>query len=224
VRLAPVRSILARKARCACAEPMSERLVMSVAAPRSRARAFVFVIFAAFVGVTLVSASASAEIKKMMTMCAGEKPCAWYQASVDPPQGWLEDRDVGAKNRVTILLPDKPELDFSDPMIYVQAAVEAGPDTLDALIAANQDQWRKAAPGLVITPLGSSPRGAGKQPFELFLNENSDQPKQAFEKVAFGFATSLDGERCLLIVVDTAASKAAIDQSSEAFLAVLNGL
>jgi hypothetical protein len=196
---------------------------MSVVALHSRARAF-FVVFAAFAGVALASASASAEIKKMMTMCPGQKLCAWYQATVDPPQGWLEHKDIGEQNRVTILLPDKPDLDFSDPMIYVQAAVETGPETLDALITTNQDQWRKAAPGLVITPLGSTPRDAGKQPFELFLDENPGQPKQAFEKIAFGFATLPGGERCLLIVVDTAGNKAAIDQSSDAFLAVLNGL
>ena len=159
-----------------------------------------------------------------MTICPGQKLCAWFQSTVTPPKGWVEDRDAGAQNHVTILLPDKDDVDFSDPMIYVQTSYEPGADTLDAIIAVNQAQWRKQAPKGSITPIGTAPRADGAAPFKLFLYQNPDQPKQAFETIAYGFATLANGERYFLTVVDTAADKAAIDTSNDDFLAVLKGL
>jgi hypothetical protein len=167
---------------------------------------------------------ASAEIRKLVTICPGQKLCAWFQSTVTPPKGWVEDRDAGAQNHVTILLPDKDDVDFSDPMIYVQTSYEPGADTLDAIIAVNQAQWRKQAPKGSITPIGTAPRADGAAPFKLFLYQNPDQPKQAFETIAYGFATLANGERYFLTVVDTAADKAAIDTSNDDFLAVLKGL
>lgn len=168
--------------------------------------------------------AASAEVRKMMTACPGQKLCAWFQSTVTPPKGWVEDKDAGGRNRVTILLPDKDDLDFNDPMIYVQTAYEPGPATLEAIIAANQAQWRKEEPKGSIAPIGSAPRAGGDAPFELFLYQNPDKPKQAFEKIAYGFVTTSNGERYFLTVVDTAANKTAIDASSDDFLAVLKGL
>jgi hypothetical protein len=167
---------------------------------------------------------ASAEVKKRMVMCPGQKLCVWFQSSVTPPKGWIEDKDAGERNHVTILLPDKDVVDFTDPMIYVQTSSEPGPATLDAIIAVNQAQWRKQEPKGSITPIGTAPRGDGAAPFKLFLYRNPDQPKQAFETIAFGFAIQPNGERYFLTVVDTAADKAAIDRSNDDFLAVLKGL
>jgi hypothetical protein len=109
-------------------------------------------------------------------------------------------------------------------MIYVQTSSEPGPDTLDAIIAVNQAQWRKKEPKGSITPAGTAPRASGAAPFELFLYQNPDKPKQAFETIAYGFAIQPNGERYFLTVVDTAANKAAIDKSNDDFLAVLKGL
>jgi len=167
---------------------------------------------------------ASAEVKKMMSMCPGQKLCAWYLSTVTPPKGWVSDPDSGEQNHVAILLPDKDDLDFNDPMIYVQTSLEAGPDTLDAIIAVNQAQWRKKEPKGSITPAGTAPRANGAEPFKLFLYRNPDKPKQAFETIAYGFVVQPNGERYFLTVVDTAASKAAIDKSNHDFLAVLKGL
>ena len=167
---------------------------------------------------------ASADVKKLMTMCPGQKLCAWFQSTVTPPKGWVEDKDAGERNHVTILLPDKDDVDFNDPMIYVQTSYEPGSDTLDAIIAVNQAQWRKQAPKGSITPIGTAPRADGAAPFKLFLYRNPDQSKQAFETIAYGFTPLPNGERYFLTVVDTAADKAAIDKSNDDFLAVLKGL
>jgi hypothetical protein len=75
-----------------------------------------------------------------------------------------------------------------------------------------------------IAPIGTAPRADGAAPFKLFLYRNLDKPRQAFETIAYGFATVPSGERCFLTIVDTAANKAAIDRSTDDFLAVLNGL
>ncbi len=61
------------------------------------------------------------------------------------------------------------------------------------------------------------------RPFKLFLYRNPDKPRQAFETIAYGFATVPGGERCFLAIVDTAANKAAIDRSTDDFLTVLKG-
>jgi len=159
-----------------------------------------------------------------MTMCPGQKLCAWFQSTVTPPKGWVEDKGAGEQNHVTILLPDKDDVDFNDPMIYVQTSYEPGPDTLEAIIAVNQAQWRKQEPKGSMTPIGTAPRANGAAPFKLFLYRNPDQPKQAFETIAYGFTTLPNGERYFLTVVDTAADKAAIDKSNDDFLALLKGL
>jgi hypothetical protein len=58
----------------------------------------------------------------------------------------------------------------------------------------------------------------------VVLYQNPFKPKQAFETIAYGFAIQPNGDRYFLTVVDTAASKTAIDASSDDFLAVLKGL
>jgi len=181
-------------------------------------------LFAVAIAALTTAGDASAEIKKLMSTCPGQTLCAWFQSPVTPPKGWVEDKDAGEQNHVTILLPDKEDLDFNDPMIYVQTSFEPGTETLEAIIAVNQAQWRKQEPKGSITPAGTAARINGEAPFRLFLYQNPDKPKQAFETIAYGFATQPNGERYFLTVVDTAASKAAIDKSSDDFLAVLKGL
>jgi hypothetical protein len=166
-------------------------------------------LVAAFITSFATAGATSAEVKKLMSTCPGQKLCAWYQSTVTPPKGWLEDKD---------------DLDFNDPMIYVQTSFEPGTDTLDAIVAVNQAQWRKQEPKGTITPAGTAPRASGTAPFELFLYQNPFKPKQAFETIAYGFAIQPNGDRYFLTIVDTAASKTAIDASSDDFLAVLKGL
>ncbi len=186
-----------------------------VAAQRLRAASFLIVAVAlATVG---TAGGASAEVKKLMTMCPGQKLCAWFQSTATPPKGWVEDKDAREQNHVTILLPDKDDVDFNDPMIYVQTSLEPGPDTLDAIIAVNQAQWLMQEPKGSIAPIGAAP-------FKLFLYRNPDKPRQAFETIAYGFATPPSGERYFLTIVDTAANKAAIDRSTDDFLTALKGL
>jgi hypothetical protein len=192
----------------------------SLVARRIRAASLLVFVLAA----VATARGASAEVKKLMTMCPGQKLCAWFQSTVTPPKGWVEDKDSGEQNHVTILLPDKDDVDFNDPMIYVQTSLEPGPDTLDAIIAVNQAQWRKQEPKGSIAPIGTAPRADGEAPFKLFLYQNPDKPKQAFETIAYGFAIQPNGERYFLTVVDTAADKAAIDKSNDDFLALLKGL
>ena len=184
--------------------------------------------FAAFALAVALAApapgGAAAEIKKNMTTCPGQKLCAWFQSTVTPPAGWIEDQEAGERNRVTMLTPDKPELAASDPLIYVQTSYQSGAETLDAIIAGNQALWRKSEPKGSITPAGAAPRAEGKEPFKLFLYENPTRPQQAFEAIGSAFETLPNGERYFLTVVDTAASKAALEQSKDAFLAVMKGL
>jgi len=173
---------------------------------------------------SLAPSGASAEIKKLLEMCPGQKLCPWFQAAVTPPKGWVEDKAIGDANHLTMLTPDKPELGADDALIYVQTSYENGPETLDQIIARNQADWRKSDPKTSITPLGTVPHGASGEPYKVFLFQNPDRPKQAFEKIAYGFAKLPNGERYFLIVVDTAASKAIVDQADDAFLDVLKQL
>ena len=171
-----------------------------------------------------LSAPASAEIQKMMTACPGQKLCAWLHTELAPPKGWVEDKDDGESNFVTMLVPDKKELGAADPLIYVQASLHRDPQTLDENIQMSQDVWRKSEPKVKITALGTAPRAGGKDPFKVFLYENPTRPRQAFEKIAFAFDKQANGDVYTFIVVDTAASRKAIDESDEAYQAVLAGL
>ena len=166
---------------------------------------------------------ASAEIRKMMTMCEGQKLCPWLQSSVAPPKGWVVDKAQGEQHFVTMLVPDKKEIGEDDPLIYVQTSFHRDQQTLDANIKMNQDLWRKSEPDVRITPLGTVARGAGKEPFQVFLYENPTHPQQAFEKMAFASEKQPDGSHYIVTVVDTAGNRKAIDDSSAAFQAVLGG-
>ena len=196
---------------------------MSFATRKSRAGMLAALSLVAAMA-ALAPRGAVAEIKKLMTMCPGQKLCSWFQSTVAPPKGWIEDKEGGRQNRVTMLTPDKPELDESDPLIYVQTSYHPGPETLDAIIAGNQALWRKSEPKGSATPIGTAPRAAGKEPFKLFLYENPSRPQQAFETIGYAFETQPNGERYFLTVVDTASTKAALEKSREAFLAVMKGL
>jgi hypothetical protein len=187
-----------------------------------RLSALAFAAAAACAG--LSPASASAEIRKLMTVCGGQKLCPWFQAAVAPPKGWIVDKAQGEQHFVTMLVPDKKDIGEDDPLIYVQTSYHRDQQTLDANIKMNQDLWRKSEPDVRITPLGTVARGAGKAPFQIFLYENPTHPQQAFEKMAFTIEPQPDGSHYMLTVVDTAGNRKAIDDSSEAFQAVLGGL
>jgi hypothetical protein len=173
---------------------------------------------------TLSPSTASAEIKKMMAVCGGQKLCPWFQSTVSAPKGWVEDKASGERHFVTMLVPDKKELGFDDPLIYVQTSYHRDQQTLDENIRMNQDLWRKSEPKVRITRLGSTPRSAGREPFQVFLYENPAREQQAFEKIAFAMEKQPDGSHYILTVVNTAASRRAIDDSSAAFAAILGGL
>jgi hypothetical protein len=179
---------------------------------------------AALAALAAAPTAAQAEIKKMMASCPG-KLCAWFQSTVTPPKGWALDAEGSAANLVTILVPDKRDLTFSDPMIYVQTAYRPDAVAFDDIVASDLEILRKSSTARAkITPIGEAPRETGKAPFKLFLFENPDKPKQAVEKIAYGLETRPNGERYFLTVVDTAADRRAIDESARAYLAILSGL
>jgi hypothetical protein len=168
--------------------------------------------------------SASAEIQKLMQMCPGQKLCPWFKAVVAPPKGWVEDQEFGSAHFITVLLPDKAKVGAQDAMIYAQVSLHRDEQTLDENIAQNQGIWRQKEPRVKITPLPDAARGGERTPFKVFLYENPTHPKQAFEMMAFGSEKVPDGSHYIITVVDTAASRQAIDASREAYLAVLAGL
>jgi hypothetical protein len=172
----------------------------------------------------LASPLASAEIQKRMILCQGGKLCPWFQARVAPPKGWIEDKEGGAQHFVEMFLPDKKEVSESDPLIYVQTSYHRDQQTLVENVKMNQDLWRKSEPQVRIAALAPVPRGAGKEPFQVFLYENPSRPEQAFEKMAYGLEPLPDGGHYILTIADTAPTRQAIDDSSEAFQTILGGL
>jgi len=140
---------------------------------------------------------------------------------VKPPAGWIEDKEVSEQNHVTLLTPDKPDLGAEDALIYVQTSVENGDETLDQIIKVNLDQWRRNDPRSKATPEGAFAPPFGGEGFKLYLFENPDRPKQAFERIAYGFFKGADNKRYFLTVVDTGATKKVIDGADAAFRSVL---
>jgi hypothetical protein len=168
--------------------------------------------------------AAQAEIKKMMLLRAG-KLCPWFEATVTPPKGWILDQKETETDLVTILLPDKKNLSPSDPLIYVQTSYRPDATAFDDIVADDLANLRKESTARAkMTPIGEAPRAAGKAPFKVFLFENPDKPRQAVEKIAYALETLPNGERYFLTVVDTAADRHAIDESSSAYLEILAGL
>ena len=54
-----------------------------------------------------------------------------------PPKGWVFDEEASKTDLVTILLPDRKDLTFSDPMIYVQTAYRPDATAFDDIVASD---------------------------------------------------------------------------------------
>lgn len=175
-------------------------------------------MFACLASLGAASTSAGAEIKGVAQLCPGQKICAWFQANVALPKGWTQDVEASAQNHVTLLEPDKDDLGDEDALIYIQTSPENGPETLDEIIQSNLGTWRKSDPKATFVS-EDSVRARG---FKLYLFRNPDRPKQAYERIAYGFTKGSDGKRYFLTIVDTGASREIIDKADIAFRYVLN--
>jgi len=125
---------------------------------------------------------------------------------------------------VTILLPDKDDVDFNDPMIYVQTSLEAGTDTLEAITrrqpgANGASRSRRARSRRPAQP----PRANGAAPFQVFRYQNPGKPEASVRDDRLRLRDPAQWRALLSHRRRHAATKAAIDKSSDDFLAVLNG-
>jgi hypothetical protein len=178
-----------------------------------------------FAGIGMVcvlvgTAAFSGEIRRLGAIC-GDKVCPWFQAVVDPPEGWMVSDEIGQANQITVLLP-KGEPDPAKPFIYVRTSYDSNNQPLQAFIAVEQKQWRQDVPDSIIEPLNSFAR-EGKPAFLIYLYKNPSRPRQAFELVAFtkDVDPTRKDQRFFFQVVLAAPSMWVLEASKAAFYLVL---
>jgi hypothetical protein len=170
----------------------------------------------------LCTASARAEVQKLLHPCGGLQLCASYQLVLTPPDGWVLDEKASNENKVQIMVPKGQSFASAEPLIYVQVFYH--PDkqqTLAEFARASNARWLAANPRSKISDMPAVERTNGKPAFLRFAMENPGRVQQAYEIGALGPDSDKDGNDFVLDVVMSASSKAALDRADATYVAFL---
>jgi hypothetical protein len=170
----------------------------------------------------LCTASARAEVQKLLHPCGGLQLCASYQLVLTPPDGCVLDEKASNENKVQIMVPKGQSFADAEPLIYVQVFYH--PDkqqTLAEFARASNARWLAANPRSKISDMPAVERTNGKPAFLRFAMENPGRVQQAYEIGALGPDSDKDGNDFVLDVVMSASSKAALDRADATYVAFL---
>jgi hypothetical protein len=163
---------------------------------------------------------AVAQIEKVIRICEG-KLCPFFRAPIKVPEGWQDDEAASRRNNVTMLIPKGKTFGSAEAIIYVAVRANADKESLAALVAREQEGWRKRVPDATITRLPDVARSDDKGAFVQYSYEAPSLKSQGFERVATTTDTDKDGNDFMVAIVVTALNKKALDEAEPAFLSIL---
>jgi hypothetical protein len=173
-------------------------------------------------GVMIGDNLARAEVQKFLNPCASQTMCASYRLMLNPPDGWVLDKDATAHNNVQILVPKGKTFADAEPMIYVQVFYHRDKqEALADFARVSNERWMQANPSAKISDLPAVDRSNGKAGFLRFAFENPKKPQQAYEIGAFGVDSDNDGNEFVLDVVMSGSSKQALSRAEQSYVAFL---
>jgi hypothetical protein len=167
----------------------------------------------------LAAVPASAEIEKFMIHCDG-KLCAFFRASVQIPDGWVEDKEATDYFKVVMLLPKGLEFDKAPAKIYAAARYNRDKRPVGDFVPDAIRDWQSRAKSAKITPLADLPR-AGKPPFIRHAFESPSLSEQGYELSAATTDMDKDGNQFVVTIVLSANSRAALKAAEPAYLSIL---
>jgi hypothetical protein len=172
-------------------------------------------------GLLAATGAAQAEVQKFMNSCDG-KLCPSYQLVLTPPNGWIIDKDVTAKNKVQIMVPVGKDFFNAPALIYVQVFFRANKEqSLANFASVSNERWKAHVKDAKVTELPALARANGKPGYLRFAFENPSKTKQAYELGAFGIDSDNSGNEFALDVVMTGLDKAAVDRAEKDYIAFL---
>jgi hypothetical protein len=177
-------------------------------------------LVAAFLALGLLAAvPASAEVEKFMKHCDG-KLCAFFRASVQIPDGWVEDKEATDYFNAVMLLPKGLEFEKAPAKIYAIARYNHDKQPISDFLPDTIRELQSRAKDAKITALADLPR-AGKPPFIRHAFEAPSLPEQGYELRSV--TTDNDGgSQFIVTIVLSANSKAALKAAEPAYLAILH--
>jgi hypothetical protein len=129
----------------------------------------------------------------------------------------VEARRDGTPAGPQIYVPRGRTFADAEALIYVEVTYNDDQRSLEAFIETSQARWRAAVGAASIDPLPSEPRRNAAPAYQLFRYHTPGRPQQAHEIVAFGRDADRAGDAFFVMVVLTAATRAAIDANEPAY-------
>jgi len=169
----------------------------------------------------IVAAPAAAKVKKFMNPCSEKMLCAFFRASVTPPEGWVEDRAATRHFGAVILLQNGVAFNDSQATIYAVARYNPKRAPLSGFVAEAIGELSGVAKDAKVTPLPELRRASGQPPFVRHSFEAPSQKEQGYELHAVTGDTDDDGNQYVVTITLSANSKAALIAAEPAYLAVL---
>jgi hypothetical protein len=171
----------------------------------------------ALIAPLVTQAPATAEVKKFVEPCPGQRLCAYYRLVATPPSNWVEEPEASKEYRMQMLVPRGSTFGSADALIYVKVSLKQKDQDLAAFIAMSQGRWKEAVRDATITRIEDVPRSNGMPSFVSYRYENPSRPQQRFEAVSFAHDKDTDGNTFVLMVALTGMKKETIDRAMDAY-------
>lgn len=172
-------------------------------------------------GLFATTMPAQAEIERVLRPCAGGLCGPTYRAKLAPPEGWVEDRQAGAREGMVILVPRGETEASANVQIFAEAAPKPGRTSFEAAMNQQIRAWRERDPSTTLAAVGPVARASGLPPFRLHRFDDSGAEKPSVGRVAWGVDRDRDGNAYLVVVNLTAQGKTLDPADETAFLALL---
>ena len=168
-----------------------------------------------------LGATANAEVEKFMQMGDGElRP--YFRLKFTPPEGWVQDARATQENGMPIYVPKGKTFGDAPALMYIRVSYNADKRSMEKFIEVAHERWKNAAKDSKIDKLADEKRANGKADFQIYHFVNPSKPQQAYEVMAYGEDSDMDGNSYFLLIALTAAAQKAIDSAEADYRAGLH--
>jgi hypothetical protein len=183
-------------------------------------RALMLVCAGGLLAGLLAASPARATIEKIMNRCHG-KLCPFFRASIEIPDGWVEDRDSTRYFNSQFLLPKGSDFEKAAAKIYVVVKYNPKKRPISDFMPDNIADWRSRAKDARIIDLDDLSRGNGKPAFVRHRFEAASLHEQGYELEAVTTDSDADGNEFIVTITLSANSREAEQAAEPAYLAIL---
>lgn len=151
--------------------------------------------------------TAHAEIRKVIFVCVhGRKKeiCPQFRASVEAPDGWIEDKIAEARQGRVIFVPKGKTYDTAPAAVTVQTASLRARTTVETLVERDNDAFRQDYKDAIIAPLAPVANARIGGPVKLFRQSAGALKPRGFQITAIFADRDADGSLFSVVIVASA--------------------